>query len=420
MKYVVGRLSTREALTVSEAILDGIRVLDLTTFIAAPQCGRALAALGADVVKVEAPEKDFYRIESPLFEVGIPCTDEENPIFLNANAGKRLISLNLKTSEGKKIFEELAKRSDILITNMRQAALEKLGIDYEHIRIVNPKLVYGHLDGYGQKGPEAPKPGFDSQAYLARGGYLLDLTEPGSVPNEMVLGCGDSATGTALLCGVLAGLAHAKRTDEGKFVNISLLNAAMWGAIMHTTLQQCGLHTPNTRKKPIAFALTNVYQCKDGTWVALNTSNSVVQSWKELCIALGSEEAANDERFSTSQGQREHREEAVEILDELFARKTYAEWDEILKQTNVAYERVAKLLEVAKDQQALENDCFIERHYPSGRDMVIAAPPFRMKGMKKEDLTKTVHFGEHTREVLLELGYCDETINNYYQDKIVF
>lgn len=404
----------------SETILEGIRVLDLTTFIAAPQCGRALAALGADVIKVEAPEKDFYRIESPLFEVGIPCTDEENPIYLNANAGKRMIALNLKSPEGKTIFEELAKRSDILITNMRKAALENLGIDYEKLHQINPKLVYGHLDGYGQKGPEASKPGFDSQAYLARGGYLLDLTEPGGLPNEMVLGSGDSATGTALLCGVLAALAHAQKTGKGRFVNISLLNTAMWGAIMHTTLQQCGLETPYSRKKPIAFALANVYRCKDGVWVALNTSSSVVNSWKELCTALGSKEAAEDARFSTSVGLRENREAAVEILDGLFAQKTYDEWNAVLKNTDVAYERVAKLLEVTKDPQALENDFFLERHYPSGQNMVIAAPPFHMEGMEREDLTKTIHFGEYTACVLRELGYDEETIENYYQNNIIF
>ncbi len=404
---------------VGDSILEGIKVLDLTTFIAAPQCGRALASLGAEVIKLEAPEKDFYRIEAPLFEVGIPCTDEENPIFLNANAGKKLICIDLKTAEGKEAVYRLIKKSDILITNMRYQALEKLGIDYENAKRINPRIVYGHIDGYGMKGPEAIKPGFDSQAYLARGGYLLDLTEPGSKPNEMVLGCGDSATGTALLCGVLAGLAGAQKTGKGTFVNISLLNAALWGALMHMTLQQGGLETPNSRKKPIASPLVNVYQCRDGIWISLNTTSDAGSTWKELCTALGSPEAANDPRFSTPEAQRENLEEAVEILDRLFGSEDYETVDKRLKSTSLAYERVAKLLEVTQDSQALENGYFIERHYPSGKRLLVAAPPFKMEGMG-EDLTQTLHYGEYTRAVLRDLGYTEETIDTFYRNLIVF
>ena len=399
----------------SRAVLAGIRVLDLTTFIAAPQCGRALAALGADVVKVEAPDKDYYRIEAPLFEVGIPCTEDENPIFLNANAGKRMIVVNLRSRDGIEVFRRLAEKSDILITNMRTAALEKLGVDYESVHKWNKKLVYGHIDGYGQKGPEAPKPGFDSQAYLARGGYLLDLTEKGCVPNEMVLGCGDSATGTALLCAVMAGLVKAQTSGEGGYYNVSLLNTAMWNASMHLTLLQGGLKQPTTRKEPIAFALTNVYQCADGEWVALNTSQNLLETWRQLCTALGVPEAIDDPRFNTLKGQRENRAAAVALLDEYSAKKTYAEWDAILKKTDVAYERTARLLEVTQDPQALENGYFIERHYLSGKVLRIATPPFRMEGVE-EDMTYTLHFGEHTREVLGELGYEEKEIEELYQN----
>mgnify|MGYP001214746897 CR=1 FL=1 len=399
-------------------VLSGIRVLDLTTFIAAPQCGRMLASLGADVIKVEAPEKDFYRIEAPLFEVGIPCTDDENPIFLNANAGKRMIVLDLKKQSGLEVLLKLAARSDILITNMRTAALEKLGIGYERIHALNPRLVYGHLNGYGQEGPEAAKPGFDSQAYLARGGFLLDTTEPGCTPNEMVLGSGDSATGLALFCGVLAAFAGAQRTGQGRFVNSSLLNAAIWAGMMHLTLQQYGLPTGCSRKEPVAFALINEYRCRDGEWVSLNASQHLLNDWKELCTALGAPEAAADSRFCTLAGQRKNRAAAVALLDRLFAQKTYAEWDKILSGTNVAYEHVVRLLDVVKDPQANANGYFLRRFYSSGKVLSVATPPFQMEGMG-EDLTKTLHFGEHTQEVLRELGYSGGEIRRLYECKAV-
>ena len=412
-------LSFREVEVIMQsAVLSGVKVLDLTTFLAAPQCGRALAALGADVIKVEAPEKDFFRIESPLFEVGIPCTDDENPIFLNTNAGKRFITMNLKDPRCKEVVRKLIEQSDILITNMRTAALEKLGIGYEQAHEWNPRLVYGHLDGYGQKGAEAPKPGFDSQAYLARGGYLLDLTEEGCTPNEQVLGMGDSATGIALLSGVLASFVRAQTTGQGSFVNISLLNTAMWNGLMHHTLLQYGIEPQTTRKKPIGFAVANNYQCKDGTWINLNTSQGLMKTWKDLCEAVGVPELVDDERFNTPEKQRENRAEATAILDGIFAQKNFEEWDAILSKVDIAYERTAHLLDVTRDPQALENNYFIQRDYPSGKSIKVAAVPFQMEGIH-EDLTKPIHFGGHTREILQELGYAEEIIDQMYQDKAI-
>lgn len=390
--------------------LKGIRVLDLTTFLAAPQCGRMLCAMGADVVKVEAPNKDFFRIEAPLFESDIPCTDEENPIFLNANAGKRFISLDLAKEKGIEVFHKLVCVSDILITNMRMAALCKLHIDYKSLSGVNPKLVYGHVDGYGQKGTEASKPGFDSQAYLARGGYLLDLNEHGSKPNEMVLGCGDSATSLALFVGVLAGLIGAKRSGQGRFINTSLLHTADWGASMHLILSQFGLDASCSRKCPPAFAIANVYQCKDGEWIAMTCSQRMLDDWATLCSALGLYELIDDERFNTIEKQHENRAEAVALLDKRFKEKTYGEWDEILKNTNLTYERTAHLIEVIRDEQAIANGYFQKRVYESGRDVYFATPPFQIEGVESEDLTKGIHFSEHTDEVLSELGYGADAI----------
>lgn len=402
------------------APLKGVRILDLTTFLAAPQCCRALAAMGADVVKVEAPNKDFFRIESPLFEVGIPCTDDENPIFLNTNAGKRFITLNLTQPEAVEIFKKLVAQSDALVSNMRLSALKKLGIDYDSLKNEFPHLVYAHLDGYGLKGEESPKPGFDSQAYLARGGYLLDLNEPGSWPNDQVLGIGDSATGTALYVAVMSALIAAKKTGKGSYVDVALQHASNWGAGFNLLLSQFGMDPECSRKEPQTYALEAVYECSDGRWISLSCGGDLLGEWAKLCKVLGREDLISDPRFQTRENHHENRAVAVAILDEIFKTKTYAEWDEILWNTGVIYDKVAEhLLEVLEDEQCIANELFGKREYLSGKTVYFATPPFKVQGVKPEDLAKPVHFGGCTDEILTELGYGAEDITRMHENGIV-
>jgi len=399
--------------------LDGIRVIDLSTFLAVPTCGRILGMLDADVIKIEPVECEFFRIEAPIFDAGIPCTNEENPIYLNANAGKRMIAMDLKTSEGMQIFHELIKSADIFITNIRSGALSRLGIAYEDLHKNYPKLVYGHVDGYGTKGAEALKAGFDSQAYLARGGFLLDLTEPGCEPNEQVLGSGDCPTGVALTAGILAALVCSKRTGVGHYINSSLLNTAIWAGSMHLILVQYGIEFPRPRSHPFPCALATSYKCRDGEWIYFMTSQGVMEDWITLCNALGMDDLGQDERYNSLDKQQALAPEIVSILDKVFINKTYAQWDEILSKTKLCYDRVLHLLDVIQDPQAVANDYFIKREYPSGKTVYFATPPFKMSNLPQEDLEKTIHHGEHTREVLRKIGYSDSTIQELLKKNII-
>ena len=402
------------------APLKGVRILDLTTFLAAPLCCRALAAMGADVVKVEAPNKDFFRIEAPLFEVGIPCTDDENPIFLNTNAGKRFITLNLTHPEAKEIFKKLVARSDALVSNMRLSALKKLGIDYDSLKDEFPHLVYAHLDGYGLKGEEAPKPGFDSQAYLARGGYLLDLNEPGCWPNDQVLGIGDSATGTALYTGVMAALISAKKTGKGSYIDVALQHVSNWGAGFNLLLSQFGMDPECSRKEPQTYALDAVYECKDGQWISLSCGGDLLGEWKTLCRVIGAEGLVDDPRFLTREGHYKNRSAAVAVLDAIFAKKTYEEWNVLLQDSGLIYDRVVKhILEVLEDEQCIANDIFAKREYESGKTVYFATPPFQVEGAEMENLANPIHFGGCTSEILEELGYPEEEISRLREQGVV-
>jgi (R)-2-hydroxy-4-methylpentanoate CoA-transferase len=399
--------------------LEGIRILELSTFLAVPQCGRMLASLGADVIKIEALDGDFFRIEAPIFEVGIPYTEDENPIYLNANVGKRHIALNLKTHEGMQVFLKLIQKSDAFITNMRNMALEHLKIGFKDLHALNPALVYGHLSGYGEKGAEEARPGFDSQAYFARGGFLLDLSEPGCIPNEMVLGAGDSAAGVALTAGILGALVGANRNHEGHYVCVALLSTALWATTMHLVLAQHGLAFPRPRTNPYVAAITNVYRCKDGEWISITTSQDLMKDWSTLCQAIGLEHLLADERFNSLEKQMHHRQKLVGLLDRKFSEKTFTEWAEILGATHLTYEKVAHLMDVLDDPQARENKFFLKRSYSSGKQVYFATPPFKLQGQGEENLENTIHHGEHTREVLLELGYLPDEIKGLVTKKVI-
>lgn len=400
--------------------LKGIRVVELSTFMAMPQCGRILSMLGADVIKIEPVTPEFFREGGRALDPDIPCTEEENPVYLNANVGKRMIAVDLKKQKGRDLLYQLLESSAAFISNMKQSTLTKLGADYETLHDKFPSLVYGHIDAYGMKGPEASRLSFDSQAYLARGGFMLDLNEPGSRPNEQVVGCGDSAVGLSISGAVLAALIRRAKTGEGGYVNSSLLNAAIWVGGMQGILTQYGLEFPRSRFDPPACALSTTYECKDGNWVCFVVSADTVGDWRQLCRALKREDLADDPRFNTPEKQKVNATEAVKVISPLIRELTYEELRAELSRTNLAYERPRHMREVLEDSQAVANEYFIRKKYPSGKEVSFATPAFVMEGLPKEDLDRSIHHGAHTEEILLELGYSRDEVTELEKENVIY
>ena len=358
--------------------LEGIRVIDLSSYLAAPSAGRVLAYMGAEVIKVEHPDGDPFRHQGNIY--GLPCEDDNNPLFAMANDGKKFITLNLKDEADHKVFEEMVKTADILITNMRTPALTKLGATYEDLSAINPKLVYGHITGYGAKGPLADRLGFDSTAYFARGGHMRDYVEKGAPPNNMMLGAGDCNTGLVLVAGVLAALAGVRISGKGRKVDVSLLHTSIWMASMDYVISQYGED----------FFIDRPYRCKDGTYMFVQ---AITDKQKKILLELiGMTREEYDDHWK-----------AIPKLKEIYGSKTFQEWSDLLAGTGVCMERFRHVAEVPKDRQARENR-FLQP-YGRGGDAWIAMPPVTYEG-DYDAFVSDVKLGRDNEAIKKELGFA--------------
>lgn len=333
--------------------LEGVKVVELSTYLAAPACGRILAYLGADVLKIEQPGGDPYRKQGLLY--GVPVNDDDNPLYMHANAGKRFVGLDLKTEEGLNEFYSYVKDADVFITNLMDRSLDKLNIAYARLHAVNPALVYGRISGYGPKGPLAGKVGFDSTAYFARGGQMLDYVEPGTPPNNIMLGSGDCNTAMALAAGILTALTCALLHGEGSLVNASLLHTSIWMASMDYVISQ---YNEN-------FFIDRVYRCKDGVYMYVQ---AITDKQKNMLLdIIGMTRGEYDDHFA-----------AIPKLTKIYEMKTFDEWSAILDGTGVCIERLRHIHEVPFDEQALINGFM--KPYGKQKKVNIPIPPILYDG----------------------------------------
>lgn len=395
--------------------LEGVQIIDLSTHGACPSCGKILADWGAFVIKVEALSGDAARHSGQNF--GVPCTEDVNPHFDMLNAGKHSLAVDMKTTAGKEIMSRLLASSQALITNFRTPALIKLGLDHETISKRYPHLVWGHLTGFGEAGPAADHAGFDTVAYYARTGAMLDFTENGASPLNAPFGAGDLSAGSAFAGGIVAGLYRQAKTGQGQRVSISLYGQSIWahGVVLQSVYH--GNSYPRTRKAA-SVPLNNCYRCSDGQWIYL----SVLQYeryYSAFCRIIGREELIDDPRFNSLEQAKLHNRELIGIIDEAFAQRPRDEWDRLLTEADIAHDSINHIHDVFDDLQATENQYIRNITYEDGTSSVIASPPVLIGDMDREPPMKAPHLGEHTREILKKLHYTDDEIDSLYRSNAV-
>ena len=379
-------------------ILEGIRVIDMGHFVAVPSGAAVLADWGADVLKVEPLSGEPQRGIMALSQTPV------NWRFEVHNRNKRSIALDLKADRGRDILCALVRIFDVFMSNYELAALKRLGLDYSTLAEVNPRLVYALLTGYGTAGPDKGRRGFDMAAAWAGTGMQYLLTESGRIPPQQRGGVLDRTVGFQMVAGIVAALLHRERTGRGQLVEFSLYHSGVWTLAADLQVALAGLPLAIHDRARALNPLVNQYRTRDDRWIQLAMLQADL-SWHDFCLAVERPDLENDPRFSDMQVRAEHCEALIGILDKVFARRTLDEWDDRLRKHGCIHGQVRTPEETIADPQALANDFFAEMEHPvAGRTKMVTTPV--KFSQDPASLRRTApETGQHTEEVLLELGY---------------
>jgi len=387
-------------------IFEGLKVLDCASFIAAPAAATVLSDFGADVIKIEPPGAgDPYRNLPNL--PGYPAS-EHNFAWMLESRNKKSLALDLSKAEGQAVLHRLAADADVFITNYPPAVRERLRITHAHLAPTNERLIYASFTGYGEKGEEANKPGFDSNAYWARSG-LMDLVRADldTTPARSIAGMGDHPCAMAFYGAIVTALYKRERTGKGSHVSSNLMANGVWAASVLAQAKLCGAKFGERRPRERALnAVTNHYKCKDGRWLILSLLNEERQ-WPTLARCLGHEELITDERFATKAGRHARSLELIKLFDEIFVTKPLAEWRKILDGNGLVFGVVGILDDIPHDRQMLDNEVLV----PFENDtMLTVNSPIWVSGARKVQPKKPPAIGEHSDEILRKAGYDEASI----------
>jgi crotonobetainyl-CoA:carnitine CoA-transferase CaiB-like acyl-CoA transferase len=392
--------------------LSGIKVLEVAQWWFVPAAGAVLADWGADVVKIEHPiTGDAQR---GLAAVGFRSS-EGNVDFMmqQSNRGKRSVGLDIAHPEGRELLYRMAERSDVFLTNFLPGARERLGIDVEHIRAHNPRIVYVRGSGQGPKGPDADKGGYDATAFWSRGGVAHALTPPElGYPVMQRAAFGDSIGAITIAGGVAAALLKRERTGVAPLVDISLLSTAMWVRapdIVASKLVDPKQGMPRFGRKSAPSPVANSYQTKDGRWLLLMMLQAD-KHWADFCSHIDRPDMATDERYADMGARFENREVCIAELERVFATRSLAEWCERFSSMQGPWAPMQSAAEIHDDPQVAANAYLRDVDGGDKGHFKLVANPVQFD-QTPPDFGPSPEMGQHTEEVLLELGLSWDDIS---------
>ena len=387
--------------------LDGIRLLEWASFINGAGAGYMLGDLGAEVIKVEQPGVgDPSRGSQKLWDRQMMLPHGLNLVFETFNRNKRGITLDLSKEKGREIFYRLVQTSDVFYTNYREGLRERLGLDYQNLCKHNPQIIYVIASGYGSKGEDAEKRAFDVLAQ-ARSGLMMACGDRDSPePFEIVGAVVDQLAATMTAYAILVGLLAKERAGIGQEIYVSMLGSAIHlQALNIQTALWRGRQQPRHSRARSGNAFTNSYRCADGKWIELSDMQ-YDRFWDNVREMLDIPGKEVEELLATPQMRRDNNKEFIKLLDSIFAQKPRDEWVKRFKEkAQFAWDVVNTVSEAALDPQVLANDYVTDFHHPVLGHVKIPGVPFSLSKMEARPRTKAPEIGEHTEEVLLELGY---------------
>ncbi|WP_423460554.1 CaiB/BaiF CoA transferase family protein [Ottowia sp. VDI28] len=382
--------------------LKGVRVVEFAHWMAGPLAGGLMADWGADVVKVEPPGGEAMRT---IFARMGARAGTPNAAFTLANRGKRSLELDIKDEAGRAAFERILAQSDVLLTNLRPDALQRLGLGAEEVRQRHPRLVYCTVSAYGWGGPDQDRPGYDIAAFYGRTGVAHEITTAGTAPAALLQGIGDAFTAMTAASGILAALMERQQTGRGRFVEASLLRTGMWALGGELGQQALGGHPKPPKPRELSRTpMYNSYRSGDGRWFYL-VGVEARRHLPSVLRAIGREDLVNDERFKDARGIGTHAAELIGLFDAAFNSQPMAYWAERMDQHEVWWAPVQTPEEVMDDAQAQAIGAWVEIE---GHKSVDA--PLRFDFVHRGQAPRAPETGEHTAQVLADLGFSPEEI----------
>ena len=396
-------------------LFSGLKVLDMGSWIAGPVASTILADYGAQVIKVEAPEiGDGYRAFAGMASTP---THLENYAWEMDNRNKRSITLNLKSEEGRKILLKLVKECDIYVTNLPHPMRRAWQLSFEDLAPLNPQMIYASLTAYGESGPERDREGFDLVAYWSRSGLMDLVRSPGAPPAPALPGMGDHPTSVSLYASILTALFKRQQTGEGSHVHTSLLANGIWSAscIAQGAFAEADF-SDYYASQPRLFA-RRMYEAADGRWLQF----SMVRTDEEVDLMFAAMERPDlllDERFATSDARLKYGAQLAGEIVLIIKNKTSEQWMAEFHAIGVPSARVGQVADLPTDPQVLANNMAFAP--PDGVDMpLVIKHPLNIDGLKTKNMVKAPEMGEHTAQVLEEMGYSAQEITALQDQGIV-
>ena len=400
-----------------EGALQGVKVIDLGHWAAGPSACVILADWGAEVIKVEDPRGgDAFRgVTYP----NIPRPPDINIWFEQYNRNKKSVAVDLGHPRGREIVHRLVRDTDVLVTNFLPPVLKRYSVDYQSLRELNPRLIYAGVTGYGERGRDSDKPGYDFNAFWARGGFMDLIAAPGAAPIPQRSGMGDNTIAMLVAGAICAALLFREKTGQGQELAFSLFHTATWVLSMDIGLAlHAGVEIPKADRLKATNPLRNSYRTKDGQWIWMMMLQSD-RFWGRFCKAIGREDLEHDPRFSSHQKRAENNEALISIIDEVVAGRGWAEWDRVFTEQGLIYERVHSVSDVVADPQARENGFFTEVAHPVSGRVKLVASPVKFGVTPASVRCAAPELGEHTEEVLLGMGYTWQDIAGLKESKVI-
>ncbi|MEG3582182.1 MAG: CoA transferase [Chloroflexota bacterium] len=394
----------------SRQSLEGIKVIDCSQILAGPFCSMLLADHGAEVIKVEKPNGgDDVRTWGP------PFIGKDSSAFVQLNRNKRSISLDIKTKKGRVILNKLLKNSDVFIENSRVGTMQKLGFGYEDVKKINKKIIYCSITGFGTTGPYSKRGGFDLIAQGMSG--LMSITGiEGLPPVKIGVPIADLNTGMFAMQGILSAYIHKLKHNEGQFLEVSLLESAL-----AYTLYESGIFfTTGDIPKPTGSShrLTAPYQAiktKDG-FINIGAANQ--SNWDRLVESIGLDELKQDNRFDTSEKRQLNQKELEIILEKIFITKSSKEWIDYLLTNSIPSGPILNMKEVWNDPHLKSRNMDVKLDHPAQKSIQNIGVAVKLHSTPGKIKTPAPLYGEHTKDILLELNFSKSEIEDLIQNNI--